>query len=217
MRLILKTKDRLVNIFWVFYKQNKIMGWYASDFLKKELDLPDEFHLESHFIYPQDGNFHFSHKSFRKDCEEFIAVYWDKVKIKIIQNNNRHVEWKTREEFKENILGHMVPQFKPEPLENVRHYFFGTLGFNIFDGEFKHSKFDRIIEEKDITDDDLVVDVSKLNNHMVNISSLLRQPEIQFSGTSFERFSKSQKISDTLILELVCMTNPNITEEIKPA
>ena len=148
MRLILKTKDRLVNLFWVFYKPQMVMGWFAGDFLKKELGLPDEFHLESHFTYPKDGNFHFSHKSMRGDYEEFITVYWDKVKIKTIVNKIPSVEWKTREEFKENILGHMVPQFIPEPLENVKNYFFGTLGFNIINGEFRHSKYDKIIQEK---------------------------------------------------------------------
>ncbi len=210
MRLILKTKNRLVNVFWVEYRPNRVLGWYSGDWMKQQLGLPDDFPLEAHFHYPQDGNFHYSYKSFRKDCEEFVTVFWDKVKIKTIVNKEPETIWKTREEFKDNILGHMVQQFKAEPLEKAVHFQFVAMGFNVFNGDFKHSKFDRLVDEADIIETDLVVDVSCYDNYGLNITSLLRPIHTgAFVIADSAHFSKNQKITDSLILDLVCNVTKN--------
>jgi hypothetical protein len=210
MRLILKTKDRLVNDYRIAYKPYLVTGWFSGEWLKKELGLPENFHLDAHFSYPKDGNFHFSYKSFREDCEEFISVYWDNVKIKTIINKKAHIEYKTREEFKDNILGHMVPLYRAEPLDKVTFFPFTSVNFNVFDGDFKNRITDKIIKEKHVTDDDLVIDISEYKNHSLSIWGALRRlDKDELNTINPMYFYKHQRISDALILELACRVTAN--------
>jgi len=123
MRLILKTVAGHFQTYWIAVEKKSIIGWFSGDWLRHELKISNDFHFEAHFTFPQDGNFHNSYKYINKDHEEFINVYWDKVKIKSIIKGEKILSEKTRQEFSNNILGHIVPQYKADTLDLVKQFF----------------------------------------------------------------------------------------------
>ena len=207
MTIILKTKDRLVKMYWVSLQTNSITGWFTGTWLRAELGLPDNLHFDSHFTFPKDGNYHFSYKSINKESEEFVAVYWDKANVKTIANGQRTIIERKRQEFEEDnpMLSILVQTYKPEPLEKVSSFHFPSVCFNVYDGTFKSRNSDNTVDEKDITVDDLVVDVSELDNINLAIYAAIKSDKNQFKfNDSIYNFSKSIEMTNGRILELVC-------------
>lgn len=204
MKLVLKTKDRMVTVFWVKYdkRKNRVLGWYGGDWVNHHLGLAGEVH----FDYPEDGNFHYSYVSPGGALEEYIHIYWDKVEIKTeVEGSGLEKMEKTREEFQNNALAHLVPRVRSKPLAEVSHHQFVLVGFNIFDGNFARSESEILITQDQIKDGDMLIDVSNFNNRGLNATAILRDPNKIYSiHPNLQSFVSSQKVSDNLVLDLVC-------------
>lgn len=211
MRLILKTSDNTyITFYWVTYTGNAIVGWYSGNWLRKELGLPEDMHFESHFNYPKDGNYHYSYKAINQNYEQYISVYWDKVKIKTIENGIKEIILKTRKEFEDNILNHMVGNFQPLPIVEATFFQFTNVAVTVFNGKINTSKFDKIIKEEDIKKDDIVVDISDMDNIGLNICALIRHSSQEvFKPSNGLHFSKSIVLPNDRYLDLVCNATEN--------
>src|SRR4051812_37011804 len=91
IRLLLRTKQGLIKMCYMITTPTCVVGWYMGDWLKKQLGLPLETHLDCHFTYPLNGNYHNSYKSITEDREIYITVSWNNVKIKTITDGYRDV------------------------------------------------------------------------------------------------------------------------------
>jgi len=210
MRLLLKTTEGHVKMYWVELQSNSITGWFCGEWIRNELGLPNNLHFDSHFTYPNDGSFHFSYKSINVEREEFVSVFYDKVRIKTIVKDRVIKIEKTREQFYPTILQHFVPDNKLAQLSEIQHYQFPTLGFNVFNGTFNFKKIAEILlEEEDIRSDDLVVDVSELVNSIVNIYATIRSSNQNHTKEgSTKWFFKSLPLSNSRTLDLICSVAP---------
>jgi hypothetical protein len=212
MTCIIKSKDGYFKIYFIALQQNSIVGWFAGDWMRRELGIPDDATFEIHFTFPKDGNFHHTILLKNNATEEFINVYWNKVKIKVIdkESGTKTIEEKTREEFKDNLLGHLVPLFKPDSLEKVETFHFPTMSFNVFNGSFKVIKnVDLLVEEKDIRNGDLVIDVSGMESVSLNISAAIRPlGEVLTLPDPSQFHYKYYALGAYRELQLRCMINP---------
>ena len=113
---------------------------------------------------------------------------------------------KTREEFKNNILGHLVPKYKADTLDLVKKFPFITVSLSVDNGSFKISKKgDILVAEKDIKDTDLIVDVSQMDKVNLNISAGIQAEEvISTAPDPSKMFCKYHKLSNSRHLELRC-------------
>lgn len=213
MRCILKTSAGYCQGYFVNLQENSIVGWFSGDWMKEQLGIADDQPLDVHFTYPRDGNIHQSVKIRTDALEKYIIVYWNKVKIKTISINGgiktREVSEMTREEFGNNLLAFSVPLFKPEPLNRLQNYFFPGVALNIFNGSFKIHEWDLLIKEQDIKEDDLVVDVSNLDNVNLNISAAIRPKGEIVTRLSPSQFHyKSLNLPNHYQLVLRCSIDP---------
>jgi hypothetical protein len=179
MRCIIKTRIGCYKIYFIELRKNSIVGWFSGDWMRDQLGISGSSIFEVHFTFPKDGNFHHSIKLTTTIKEEYITVYWNKVKIKtiLIEDEKKHAITNelTREEFKDNLLGHLVPLFRPDSLDDIPFFHFTNVGFNIFNGSFKvREGIDSVVEQKDIKDTDLMVDVSNLDRVSLNVSAAIR-------------------------------------------
>ena len=215
MRLLLKTKVGIVSLYWVQAKNNSIVGWYAGQCLNNEVNISPDFPPDFHFTYPESGNYHFSVKSFKTDPEIFATVFWDRVKIKTITNAVPSIVEMSKADFESHnlfLLGHLMVGYRPLPVADIMRFSFPTIGFNVLEGDFNRNGYSDFVLESQITDNDLVIDVSLLNNHCINAFGCVRnisQPESSLPSSGGVLHVKSQPISDTHILEICCMSAPN--------
>ena len=176
--------------------------------------IPDSSRFEIHFTFPKDGNFHHSIKLITEIKEEYITVFWDNVRIKtiLIKGNEKVVKKEeiTRDAFKDNLLGHLVPLFKPDSFENIPFFHFTTVAFNIFDGSFKiREGIDSIIEQKDVKDTDLMVDVSNLDSVSLNVSAAIRpRDEVISRAAPSQYWCKIIELPNDRQLILRCFIDP---------
>ena len=180
-----------------------------GDYLKKQMNLPKDAHIDCHFTYPEDGKFHYSFKDLNGGVEEYINVFWDHVKIKIINKDARGVSVMTREEFSHTpiyLLGHMVPQFQAPPLGKLENFQLTSIGFNIFNGDYSHVQ-DDLIKEEDIKLDDLIVDVRAIDKYCVSVNCAFKPFTNKTTYHFYEEgqlFSIAKKVSETATIEIVC-------------
>lgn len=196
MRCIIKTKDKYYKTYFVELQRNSIVGWFSGEWMRQQLKIPASAIFEIHFTFPKDGNFHHSVKLITESLEQYVTIFWDIVKTKIIVINGKEKSTVkkeyTREEFKDNLLGHLVPLFKADPLDVVPYFHFPTVGFNVFDGSFKiREGIDTIIEQHDIRESDLAVDVSGLDKVSLNISAAIRPNGEVISWTAPSQYWES--------------------------
>jgi len=211
MRLLLKTRDCMVKLYWVEPTFNGVIGWCLGESIRIALNIPENSGFDSHFLYPEDGDYHFSYKYKQANHEEYTSVYWDRIKIKTIENGERAVTEKRRDELINSVLSIMVPAFKPKPLWDVDFFLFPTLGCSVHDGLFGVAKNYTVVQERGIKEDDVVVDASGLTNSILNIHAFLRAPETKsvIIRPHAERFSKTKELQNSRLLDLVCDISPN--------
>jgi hypothetical protein len=209
MKLVLKSVDGNYKFYWVTIRKNSIHGWFSGDWLRQELKLPDNIHFDSHFTFPQDGDFHYSYKSINSKVEEYINVYWNRVTIKTIENGLTTKTVQSREDFEANILGHLAPRFRADPFNIVKQFHFVNVSFNIFNGGFKISKRgDLLIADNEIESTDLVIDVSQMDNRLLNISAGIQPVEtISTAQEPSKIFCKYLPMPNSRHLELRCRIN----------
>lgn len=216
MRLILRIKEGFVAMCFMTATQSSVVGWYMGDWIKNQLNLPVGFHLDCHFTYPLDGNYHYSFKSNNDAKEYYITVAWDNVKIKLIRNGQKVVYFISREEFAKTelgILGHMVCTFKGEPLKKVKMFQLVTMGFNVFNGSFSLKGGENFVLEEQISKDDCVVDLRKLDNYSVSINAYLRNiKDVVFNPELKENdflYTKQEDIGNGVYMDISCWLLPN--------
>jgi hypothetical protein len=159
-----------------------------------------------------DGGYHFTFISQNSDREEYIYVYWDNVRIKTITTLGKTDVWLSREEFtndKRYLLGHLMVNYRPKPLKEVRRFSFPTVDLTVFNGDFHRKHIENIISETKIKNDDFVVDISNLNNFSVNVSAHLRNKEEQPIGmlsllSHWDNQVRSYEVFDNLVIDLGC-------------
>lgn len=206
-----QTKNRFVAILWSRYNSHTgITGWYlGKSFRNQFLELPPAVKLDSHFSYPFDGAFHYSHKFINKNSEQYVTIYWNRVRVKTIENGGSPVEENfTREEFKVNMLGHMVSESEPVPINQTQFFQFISMGFNVLNGDISRYQGERTIKEP--RPDDLVVDVSHFYNYAVTAFSRLRSPDVSITKLlDSKEYIKTIALTDKLNLEIGCLIMKN--------
>jgi hypothetical protein len=214
MRLILRTRTFSAKEYFVQFNGSTVVGWFAGNWLKREVGYPPTAHLDAHFCYPADGNYHFSYKAKNDNFEQFISVYWNRVTIKTIENGKRHKENIPRDgnEPIPKILTHPVPTAQQLELESVDFFYFGTLGINVINGSFTllGGGFDNLVLENDVNETvDLVVDLQTYDNHNVNMYAIIRRLNDETIPANGDYFSRQLPMSRNRVLELACSITRN--------
>lgn len=217
MRLLLKTKNDIVNLYWVKAENNKsVKGWCAGTLLKNELGISNTIRPDFHFTYPESGEYHFSLKSKESYPEIYINIFWNRVKIKTITSKNTTIIKMTKEKFdntKQFILGHLMVNYQTPKIDDVDQFQFPLVGFNIFNGDFNRGTSINIVHQNDVNKDDLVVDISSLNKFSLNAYAFLRKKSHIISLPKILKdnnlYIKSEQVSDTHYLDLICTTGLN--------
>ncbi|MGQ2985487.1 hypothetical protein [Flavobacterium sp.] len=207
IRAILKTRDGFVSVYWLNKQGNHLIGWFSGNLYRKVLKIPDGNNFDSHFTYPPDGNCHFSYKSTNKEFEEYVNVYWDKVKIKQIKNGTRKTFFKPRDEYNFNILEHLAPGYLYKPLNEVVIQAFPTSGFRIVNGSFeKVREMSPFLPENSILETDLVIDVSELDGYTFNVFGCVKEINQKTPASIGDYiYSKDVPISETHTIEIICI------------
>ncbi|MBS1586010.1 MAG: hypothetical protein JSS82_10755 [Bacteroidetes bacterium] len=220
MRLLLRTNKGLFQVCWIVINQNSITGWYMGDWLKEDMGLTPNSHLDCHFTYPGSGEYHYSFKSNNSHIEKYINVYRNHVKLKVITRDangimlEKTINEMTRHEFAKtglHRLGHMVPIFEPIPLASAEHFQFCSIGFNVFGGNFSSGK-NNIVLDKDIAGEDLVVDVRVLDKFGVSVSCHLKDIGNDFFVRLYQDgqyHAISTRLFQNRLIEITCQFGLN--------
>lgn len=213
MRCILKTLNGNYQQYFIKIQEKSIVGWFSGNWMKEQLGIPDTQPLDVHFTFPKDGNFHQTVKLKYETLEQFVTVYWNRVKIKTIVINgearHREIIEKSREEFGNNLLSFSVPLYKPDPLDTIQAFFFSTVAVNIFEGSFKIHDWDLPVSEQDFLEDDLIIDVCNLDNFNVNIDAAIRpKNEVIIRTKPFQYHFKYFDLNKDSGLFLRCFISP---------
>ncbi len=208
MRLIIKTHNRLITFYWIKIQKGSIVGWYAQDYIRKQLNIPDGNNFDSHFTYPKDGNYHFSYKSKNGEYEEYVTVSFDIVKIKTISNGQVNKVEKSRKDFDYNnpFMSILLPTNKSQELNKVNTFQFPFVSFTVNNGDVCKVIGETIIEQQDITNEDLVVDVTHLDNVDINAYAIIR-PTSSINALAINNADYKAKqiaLSNDRCLEIVC-------------
>ena len=172
MRLIAKQGEIYVEIFRVnFYKSKNVsvIGEYSLfDLLEALIPNGTEFH--SHFIYSDNGNYHFSIKYF--DTEEGLYVdrktYHNHIAVR--KGKSPNFEKEVPYERRDKIPGNKLDMFMMrEPLkpwtENPLGHHFGTFCITSTPNQLVTIKH---IEEKQFSEEDLIIDLDQYKNKDIN-------------------------------------------------
>jgi len=177
MRLIAKQGDRFVEIFRVDFYESKSISVIGEYFLFEHLQklIPTGINFHSHFIYIDNGNYHFSIKYF--DTQEKVYVdrktYYNHIATR--KGNSSEFDSTIPYERRDRIPGNMLDMFMmTEPLrpwtENFLGHQFGGLSITSTPGQLIKMKN---IEDKKVLKDDLVLDLDKYSNMNINFGAAL--------------------------------------------
>jgi hypothetical protein len=90
-------------------------------------------------------------------------------------------------------------------LNTIKAYQFTNVSFTIFNGTYKATKFNNFIEEDKIKEDDLIVDVSQMDNVGLNISAGIRPVGFFFNSPDrIPIYTKSISLTNNRELVLWC-------------
>ena len=191
-----------------------------GDWIKEKLRVSPESHLDCHFTYPTDGNYHYSFKARNDGVEQYVSVFWNCARIKSIRGDSRRIVEVTREELANGpsyILGHLVPVFKPEPLDRVAGFQFVSMGFNVLNGNFGNHDANAALQGEPTTSgDDLIVDVEALDKVSVSVSchftNAANKGQAHLLYNHGQLHSIAKQVSANIELELAC--HLSINEEL---
>ncbi len=197
MRLIAKNKTRHIKIFQVdFYNSKKLAFVLGEWFFFKQLEalIPTGVNFHSHFIYFEDGNYHFSIKYF--DVEENVYVdrknYYNHIAIR----KGAHSEFKDEPYIRrDKIGGDLLDMFMmAEPLRSWDKRPFGHqfAGASIPSVATNSGNMEEIIDFN-LLETDLVVDFNDYSNMDINFGVSL------FSKNN-PAFDLSRLPKDTIVL-----------------
>lgn len=206
MRIVLKTVEGYIQLYWIKKTETSIVGWIAGDLIKNDFNVSVDTIIDIHFTYPADGNLHHSYKLISPDKETYISVYNNKVKTKIIENGQRHVTEEARTRIDSMPLSIFVPTEKQPSLNEVKYRQFPTIGFNIVNGKFGLSDKTNFILPAEEKGEDLIVDVTKFQNTPINLTAFLRETNQQIGPLKNSTFdSLTTPFDKTRVLEVRCI------------
>ena len=177
MRLIAKQGDIYVEIFRVNFYESKnvsIIGEYLLfEYLQSLIPTGVDFH--SHFIYSDNGNYHFSIKYF--DTEEKLYIdrktYHNHVAIRKGEKPNfdKEIPYERRDKIPENELDMFMMTGPLKPwTENPLGHQFGVISLNSTPNQLVKMKS---IDNKDFSKDDLIIDLDEFKGMNINFSVCL--------------------------------------------
>jgi hypothetical protein len=208
MRIVLKTIEGHIQLYWIKKTANSITGWVAGDLIKKDFNVSDDTTVDLHFTYPKDGNFHHSYKIVNKKEEVYVSIYSDIIKTKIIVPDleNRTVTEEPRIKLNSMPLSVFVPTEKQLPLDKVTYRQFQTIGFTIVDGKFGLSDKINFILPSEIDKQDLVVDVTDFKSTSINLTSFIREKSKEIGNFENSRFESAEiEFDKERLLEVRCV------------
>jgi hypothetical protein len=208
MRIVLKTIEGHIQLYWIKKTENSITGWVAGDLIKKDFNVSDETTVDLLFTYPKDGNFHHSYKIINKEEEVYVSVYSNIIKTKIIQPDSGNKTITEEERIKLNTmpLSVFVPTEKQLPLDEVKYRQFQTISFTIVDGKFGLSDKINYILPSNIEKEDLVVDVTEFKSTSINLTAFLREKSKEIGNFGDSRFESSEiEFDGNRLLEVRCI------------
>lgn len=177
MRLIVRQEEIFVEIFRVGFYESKNVSVIGEYFLFEQLQqlIPTGTNFHSHFIYSDNGNYHFSIKYF--DLEEKVYVdrktYYNHIATR--KGDNPNFTSEIPYERRDKIVGNMLDMFMmSEPLKPwneipIGHQF-GTTSITSTPSQLINLKN---IEDKKINDDDIIIDLDKYKNMNINFGTAL--------------------------------------------
>lgn len=208
MRIVLKTIEGHIQLYWIKGTSRSITGWIAGDLIKKDFNVSNDTTVDLHFTYPKDGNFHHSYKIVNQKEEVYVSVYNNIIKTKIIQpdSGNRTVTEEARLKLNSMPLSVFVPTEKQLPLDKVKYRQFQTIGFTIVDGKFGLSDKINFILPSEIDKKDLVVDVTEFKSTSINLTAFLREKSTEIGNFGDSRFESSEiEFDENRLLEVRCV------------
>ena len=103
-------------------------------------------------------------------------------------------------------VGILVPDYKPEVLDKITKFQFPFVGLNVYKGNIEPKVGESIIILKDISEDDLIVDISLFDNVNLGIYAVIRNIKNNefFNSDIVASYTKQIPMTNGRCLELIC-------------
>ena len=199
MRVLIKSGDKIINVYWIEFRNSSVVGWLGGKWLMKYLDILPGSKVDYHFTYPKDGNLHYSLKIKSLQSEAFIKVTHNQVKIKIInENKEKYLEEGPREKYKD-LLAPFIPPYKPKSFSEIKTekswFFFSTIGLQINNGKIDISDGENVKDYK-FKKGYIFVDAEKYSTEIMNVSACLQSgvatPPLKFQDSEYEEVKEER-------------------------
>ena len=206
MRIVLKTLEGYIPLYWIKYTGTTITGWISGDLFKHDLKVSNETSIDIHFTYPKDGNVHNSYKIISSEKEIYISIFPDQIKTKVIENGKRVITEEKRTYQSKIPLSIFVPQVKQPSLDSLAYYQFTTVGFSIVEGKYGMIDKTKTILKEEIEKDDLIVDVCNFKNVSINLTAFVHKKDIKIGALPQSEFeSLESSIDENRVIEVRCI------------
>ena len=191
MRLIVKQKERFVEIFRVNFYDSKDVSVIGEYYLFKHLEalIPTGINFHSHFIYSDNGNYHFSIKYFDTSENLFVdrKTYHNHIATRkgISPQFDKNIPYERRDKIPDNMLdmSMMGEPLKPWTTRPLGHQF-GGLSISSIPNLLPNMKN---IKDLEFQDNDIIVDLDEYSNMNVNFGvSLFNKDYPAFNLTKLD-------------------------------
>jgi len=177
MRLIVKQEERFVKIFHVNFYETKNVSVIGEYFLFNHLEalIPTGINFHSHFIYTDNGNYHFSIKYF--DTSENVYVdrktFYNHIATRkgLDPQFGKDIPYERRDKILGNMLDMfmMVEPLKPWTVRPFGHQF-GGLSITPTPNQLLNMEN---IQDLEFQDGDIILDLNEYSNMNINFGASL--------------------------------------------
>ena len=177
MRLIVKQENRLVEIFRVNFYETRNVSVIGEYFLFKHLEalIPTGVDFHSHFIYSDNGNYHFSIKYFDKAENLFVdrKTFYNHIATRksISSQFDKYIPFERRNKISGNTLDMfmMSEPLKPWSDKPIGHQF-GGLSITSTPNQLINME---TIKDTELNDDDIILDLDEHVGMNINFGASL--------------------------------------------
>lgn len=175
MRLIAKQGERSVEIFRVNFYETRNVSVIGEYFLFNHLEalIPTGINFHSHFIYTDNGNYHFSIKYF--DTSENVYVdrktFYNHIATRkgLSPQFDEHTPYERRDKIPDNMLD-MFMMGEPSKLWIERPFGHQFCGLSITSTPNQLVNMENI-QNSEFKDDDIILDLNKYSNMNINFGA----------------------------------------------
>lgn len=120
MRIKIKYKGKCTTLAYINLSTNSVVGWYVPKLFNYHLSDKTLEKLNYHVTYPVDGNLHYTFDYFDPNKKLFFQkrVYFDHVRIKKFDVNQRYIDYSDSKRDANDIMQHFMNTDKYERLDS---------------------------------------------------------------------------------------------------